>query len=68
MSTAADLTGKVAAVTGGTRGIGRSIAEALLASGAQVAINGRSPEKGAEAVAQMGAPDRTLFVAGDVTS
>ncbi len=36
------LEGKVAVVTGGTRGIGRAIAEALLASGLSVLICGRN--------------------------
>jgi 3-oxoacyl-[acyl-carrier protein] reductase len=37
-----DLTGKVAAITGGTRGIGYCVAAALLAEGARAFICGRS--------------------------
>ena len=61
------LEGKVAAVTGGTRGIGRGIVEAFLAEGASVVMNGRSAEKGARALEEMGAGDQAHFIAGDVT-
>ena len=45
-----ELEGQVALITGGTRGIGRGIAEAFVAEGANVVINGRSEEKGLGAV------------------
>ncbi len=46
MSTAAfDLTDRVALVTGSSRGIGRTLAEGLAASGATVVLNGVDPER-----------------------
>ena len=48
-----DLGGKVAVVTGGNSGIGRSMAAALAAAGAAVSIWGRSGERNREVVAEI---------------
>lgn len=61
------LTQRVAAITGGTAGIGRAIAEAFLAEGARVALMARNVERGRQVAAEMGGADRVLFVPGDAT-
>jgi NAD(P)-dependent dehydrogenase (short-subunit alcohol dehydrogenase family) len=48
------LDGKVAVVTGGNRGIGRGIAEALAAEGATVALTARGAEAAAKAAREVG--------------
>lgn len=56
---------KVAIVTGGATGIGRAIAQALVANNVAVVIAGRDQQRGTAAAAELGA--NTLFVPTDVS-
>lgn len=49
-----ELEGKVAIVTGGSRGIGRAIAEKFVGAGADVTITGRNVEVGEATAAELG--------------
>lgn len=61
--------GKIALVTGASRGIGKEIALALAADGMKVAVNYRTGREAAEGVAEQvrGAGGECLVLAGDVS-
>jgi 3-hydroxybutyrate dehydrogenase len=60
------LDGRVACITGGTRGIGLGIAKGFLDEGAMVVVNGRDPAKAERTLAELGGGDRVHFIGGDV--
>ena len=65
-----DLTGKVALVTGGSRGLGRAIASALAQQGADVGVNYRgNAEAAAEVVTQIRSIGRAaIAIQGDTSA
>ncbi|MFY9932534.1 MAG: SDR family oxidoreductase [Streptosporangiaceae bacterium] len=62
-----DLTGKVAVVTGGTRGIGLMMARGLLQAGAHVYISSRKPEAGDAAVAELSGDGVVISIPADLS-
>ncbi|MFC4945959.1 SDR family oxidoreductase [Pseudonocardia sp. GCM10023141] len=63
-----DLTGKVAVVTGGTRGIGLMIARGLLQAGASVYISSRKADAGEAAVAELAPHGKVVSIPADVST
>ena len=62
------ISGRSVLVTGGTKGIGKGVAAAFAAEGANVVIVGRDPEAGERAVDELTAKGGTVsFVPGDVS-
>jgi NAD(P)-dependent dehydrogenase (short-subunit alcohol dehydrogenase family) len=57
-----DLTGKVAVVTGGTRGLGRAIVQGLAEAGADVVVASRKPEAVSDVAAELRASTGTKAV------
>jgi NAD(P)-dependent dehydrogenase (short-subunit alcohol dehydrogenase family) len=62
-----DLKGKVAVVTGGTRGIGMMMARGLLQAGASVYISSRKPETGDAAAAELSQYGTVLSIPADLS-
>lgn len=62
-----DLKGKVAYITGGSKGIGYGVAAKLLDAGMKVAISGRNLKTVEEAAKELGNDDQVLALASDVT-
>ena len=65
MTTPFDLSGRVALITGSTRGIGRAIAEAMIAAGARVLISSEDPADTARVAAELSQPGLACDVADD---
>jgi 3-oxoacyl-[acyl-carrier protein] reductase len=66
--TVIDLSGRVAIVTGASRGIGRAAAETLLKAGAAVVLNARASDEASASFAELekAYPDRVMAVYGSV--
>src|SRR5687767_8397113 len=61
------LAGRTAIVTGGAQGLGRAMAEGLLAAGAAVVLYDCDAERGEATAQELGALGAARFVRGSVT-
>jgi NAD(P)-dependent dehydrogenase (short-subunit alcohol dehydrogenase family) len=61
------LAGKRCLIVGGTTGLGRAAARRFLEEGARLVVAGRSPEKGARALAELSPLGPVAFLACDAT-
>lgn len=65
MTSPFDLSGRVALITGSTRGIGRAIAEAMIAAGARVMISSEDPADTARVAGELSQPGISCDVSDD---
>ncbi len=61
-----DFAGKLVLITGASRGIGYAAAREFLALGARVAVNGRTEQSVATAIAELGSGDNLVAAPGSV--
>jgi NAD(P)-dependent dehydrogenase (short-subunit alcohol dehydrogenase family) len=62
-----DLSDRVALITGGARGIGFGLAQALVSRGSRVAVVDLDPRAAHDAAAELGGAGRAIGLAADVT-
>lgn len=63
-----DIRGKVALITGGSRGIGLMIAQGFVEAGAKVYISSRNAEVCNQVVAELGGPQHAVAIPADLSS
>ena len=63
-----DITGKTALITGGAQGLGRMIAEGLIAAGARVIITSRKAESAQRTAAELSPRGECIALAADLST